>query len=194
MPCLRVVQSSSGDFDLVTPLFLDDFADESSGAGRCALPFAAAMSRHDSLRASDADRDAVVDRLRDAAGEGRLEPYELEQRIEGALRARTYGDLEGLLADLPGDGRVRSQRAGWRTNPVAQSAVLGAGLLVAATLALALVALVVVLVLAAAAWWIALVLFWLVCRGSRRRLAAGTARPGSLRARHADRTRPTGFL
>jgi DUF1707 SHOCT-like domain len=152
------------------------------------------MRRHDSLRASDADRDAVIDRLREAAGEGRLEPYELEQRIDGALRARTYGDLAELLADLPGDGRVLLRRTGWRTYPVAQSAVLGAGLLVAVTLAVALVALVVVLVLAAAAWWIALVLFWLVCRGSRRRLVPGPARRHSLRARHAHRTRPTGFL
>jgi hypothetical protein len=152
------------------------------------------MNRHDSLRASDGDRDAVIDRLREAAGEGRLEPYELEQRIDGALRARTYGDLAELLADLPGDGRVHVRRAGWRTNPVAQSAVLGAGLLVAVTLALALVALVVVLVLAAAGWWIALVLFWLVSCGSRRRLVPGPARHHSLRARHAHRTRPTGFL
>ena len=147
------------------------------------------MRKQNSLRASDADRDAVIDRLREAAGEGRLEPDELEQRIDGALRARTYGDLAGLVADLPGDGRVLLRRPGWRTSPVAQSAVLGAGLLVAA-----LVALVVVLVLAAAAWWIALVIVWLVCRGERRRLVPGPARRHSLRARHAHRARPTGFL
>ena len=152
------------------------------------------MRRHDSLRASDADRDAVIDRLREAAGEGRLEPDELEQRIDGALRARTYGDLAGLVTDLPGDGRVLLPRPGRRTRPVAQFAVIGAGLLVAVTVAVALVALVVVLVLAAAAWWIALVLFWLVCRGARRRLVPGPARRYPLRARHAHRTRPTGFL
>lgn len=156
--------------------------------------FRLAMRRHDSLRASDADRDAAIDRLREAGGEGRLEPHELEQRIDGALRARTYADLAELLADLPGDGRVLSRRAGWRTSPVAQSAVLGAGLLVAVTVAVALVALVVVLVLAAMAWWIALVLFWLVCRGSRRRIVPGPTRRHSLRARGAHRTRPTGFL
>jgi Flp pilus assembly protein TadB len=138
------------------------------------------MRRHDSLRASDADRDAVIDRLREAAGEGRLEPDELEQRVDGALRARTYGELARLLADLPDGGRVLLRRANRRTIPVARSAVLGVGLLVAVTVAFALVALMVVLVLAAAAWWIALVLFWLVCRGARRR--------------HSHRTRPTGFL
>jgi hypothetical protein len=152
------------------------------------------MRRHALLRASDADRDAIIDRLRQAAGEGRLEPDELEQRVDRALRARTYGDLAELLADLPGDGRVLLRDAGWRTNPGARYAVFGAGFLLAVTLAVALVALVAVLLLAAAAWWIALVLFWLVCCGSRRRLVLGSAGRHSLRARHAHRTRPTGFL
>jgi Domain of unknown function (DUF1707) len=152
------------------------------------------MREHESLRASDADRDAVTDRLREAAGEGRLEPDELEQRVDRALRARTYGELAELLADLPGDGRVPWRRAGSRTSPAARSALLGAGLLVAVTLTLAVVALVAMLVLAAAAWWIALAFFWLVCCGSRRRLVWGPARRHSLRARHAHRPRPTGLL
>jgi hypothetical protein len=146
------------------------------------------------VRASDADRDAVIDRLREAAGEGRLEPDELEERVDRALRARTYGDLAELLSDLPGEGRVLMGREGWRTNPVARSAVFGAGLLLAVTLVVAMVALVAVLLLAAAAWWIALVLFWLVCCGSRRRVVWVSAGRHSLRARHAHRTRPTGFL
>jgi hypothetical protein len=152
------------------------------------------MRSHHSLRASDADRDAVVDRLRDAAGEGRLEPDELEQRVDGALRARTYGDLAKLLADLPGDGRVLLRSTRWPTNPVARSAVFGAGLLVAVIVAVAVVAVVAMLVLAAAASWIALVLFWLVCCGSRRRPVWGSARRRSVSGRHAHRVRQTGFL
>jgi Domain of unknown function (DUF1707) len=152
------------------------------------------MRAHHSLRASDADRDAVVDRLRDAAGEGRLEPHELEQRVDGALRARTYGELAELLADLPGNGRLLSPRRRRRTNPVARSAVLGAGLLAAVIVAFAVFAVVVMLVLAAAAAWIAFVLFWLVCCGARQRLVRGPARRRSVRARHAHRVRPTGFL
>jgi uncharacterized protein DUF1707 len=147
------------------------------------------MRRHHSLRASDADRDAVVDRLRDAAGEGRLEPDELEQRVDVALRARTYGDLDELLADLPGDGLAR--RPGPRTGSIARVAVLGAGLLIAVTVAVAVVALVAMLVLTAAAWWIACVLFWLVCCGSRRRLAWG---PPGRRSMSGHRTRPAGLL
>ncbi len=152
------------------------------------------MRRHDSLRASDSDRDAVVDRLREAAGEGRLDPEELEQRLDRALRARTYGDLAELLADLPGDGGVLLRRAGRGTDPAARSAVLGAGLLVAVTVAVALVAVVAVLVLAAAAAWMALLLCWLVCCGLRRRLVWQPAGRRPVSARRTHRTRPAGFL
>ena len=53
------------------------------------------------LRVSDADRERAADRLRAAAGEGRLTPVELEERLEGAFSARTGADLEPLVADLP---------------------------------------------------------------------------------------------
>ncbi|QFG23394.1 DUF1707 domain-containing protein [Actinomadura sp. WMMB 499] len=53
------------------------------------------------LRASNAERDAVVERLREAAAEGRIELDELEARLDVALTARTHADLEPLTADLP---------------------------------------------------------------------------------------------
>ncbi|MZD06503.1 DUF1707 domain-containing protein [Streptomyces sp. SID5785] len=53
------------------------------------------------LRASHADRDRVVDRLRVAAGDGLLSVDELEERLESALAARTLAELSGLTADLP---------------------------------------------------------------------------------------------
>jgi hypothetical protein len=152
------------------------------------------MGRHHSLRASDSDRDAVVDRLRAAAGEGRLEPEELEERVDRALHARTYGDLAELLADLPGDGVVPGRRAGQGTNPAARPVVLGAGLVVAVAAAVAVVAVLAVLVLAAAATWMALVLCWLVCCGLRRRLGGPPAGYRSVSVRRAHRTRPAGFL
>ena len=52
-------------------------------------------------RASDAEREAVVARLRDAAGEGRLTVEELAERIDAAYAARTRDELEPLTADLP---------------------------------------------------------------------------------------------
>ena len=58
------------------------------------------------MRASDADRDRVVDVLRDAAGDGRLTADEFEERMEAALSSRTLGELAALTADLgPGPGR-----------------------------------------------------------------------------------------
>ncbi|WP_433343597.1 DUF1707 SHOCT-like domain-containing protein [Streptomyces sp. CA-253872] len=56
----------------------------------------------DGQRASDADRDAVAERLREAAAEGRIDFDELDERLGTALSARTYGELRPLLADLPG--------------------------------------------------------------------------------------------
>ena len=57
------------------------------------------------MRASDADREAAVERLRAHAAEGRLDVDELEQRVERALAARTVGELEELQRDLPAAGR-----------------------------------------------------------------------------------------
>lgn len=53
------------------------------------------------MRVSHADRDQVVEILRVAAGEGRLEAEELDERVEAALSARTFADFEPLTADLP---------------------------------------------------------------------------------------------
>ncbi len=55
----------------------------------------------DALRASDKDREIVADRLRDALNEGRLNLTEYDDRLRDAYAARTYGDLKGLLSDLP---------------------------------------------------------------------------------------------
>jgi hypothetical protein len=58
------------------------------------------------MRASDADRDRVLDVLRDAAGDGRLTAAEFDERMEAALSSRTLGELAVLTADLgPGPGR-----------------------------------------------------------------------------------------
>ncbi|MEU9113446.1 DUF1707 domain-containing protein [Streptomyces sp. NPDC048483] len=53
------------------------------------------------LRAADADRERVAEILRDALAEGRLEMTEFEERLDAAYRARTYGELTPLTADLP---------------------------------------------------------------------------------------------
>jgi Domain of unknown function (DUF1707)/2TM domain len=57
------------------------------------------------LLASDGDRERIAERLQAAAGEGRLTPAELEQRLETAFSARTEAELEPLVADLPAQRR-----------------------------------------------------------------------------------------
>ena len=53
------------------------------------------------MRAADADRDRVVERLNIAYSEGRLSKDEHDGRLENALSARTYADLDQLVTDLP---------------------------------------------------------------------------------------------
>jgi hypothetical protein len=53
------------------------------------------------LRASHDDRDHAVDFIRLHAGEGRLTTEELEERVGRALSAKTLGDLDDLVVDLP---------------------------------------------------------------------------------------------
>lgn len=52
-------------------------------------------------RVSPEEREEAAERLRIAAGEGRLTLEELDARLEGALSARTYGELDALVDDLP---------------------------------------------------------------------------------------------
>jgi hypothetical protein len=53
------------------------------------------------MRASDADRDAVVSDLSEHFQAGRLTAGELDERTGRALTARTWGELGELAADLP---------------------------------------------------------------------------------------------
>ena len=63
------------------------------------------------LRASHGDRDRVVELLRVSAGDGRLTVQELDERLEAAMTARTYGELARLVVDLPAAGSVVSAPA-----------------------------------------------------------------------------------
>jgi hypothetical protein len=67
------------------------------------------------VRASDAERDATVSRLREAATEGRLTLEELTDRIEAAANAVMRSDLVPLTSDLPPTAaRVATSSAGVR--------------------------------------------------------------------------------
>lgn len=56
------------------------------------------------IRASDADRDAVLSDLGEHFQAGRLTSAEFDERTGWALAARTWGELEELVADLPAAG------------------------------------------------------------------------------------------
>ena len=66
------------------------------GDGRAARP-----AGHGRLRASHADREQVLDTLKDAFVQGRLTKDELDARIGDVLASRTYADLAALTTDLP---------------------------------------------------------------------------------------------
>jgi hypothetical protein len=53
------------------------------------------------MRASDSERERVAERLREAMAEGRLDMEEFTERLDTAYRARTHGELEPLVSDLP---------------------------------------------------------------------------------------------
>lgn len=53
------------------------------------------------VRASNTERDVVAGKLQDAFAEGRLDDEEFDERMRSALTARTHGELDVLLTDLP---------------------------------------------------------------------------------------------
>jgi Domain of unknown function (DUF1707) len=68
------------------PLFGDPFADQR-------------------MRVSDAERQAVADRLTEHFAEGRLDQAEFDERVARAMSAKTRADFSGLLDDLPEPGQ-----------------------------------------------------------------------------------------
>jgi hypothetical protein len=64
------------------------------------------------FRASDADRDRVADILREALAEGRLTADEHAERVEGVLNAKTVGELDVFIRDLPAAHGQRTTPSG----------------------------------------------------------------------------------
>ena len=59
------------------------------------------------LRISDQDRHQVAEVLREAAGEGRIDLDELDERLDATYAARTYADLVPITLDLPATPATR---------------------------------------------------------------------------------------
>jgi hypothetical protein len=73
------------------------------------------------MRTSEAERQRVADFLRDCCAEGRLDPDELEERLDRLFAGGTVSDLRRLVADLPGGDavvpRYGAAAALWRVTP-----------------------------------------------------------------------------
>ncbi|MGK5534009.1 DUF1707 SHOCT-like domain-containing protein [Streptomyces sp. URMC 129] len=74
-------------------------------------PPAVPLDKQPAVRASDADRDKIAAILAEALAEGRLDPEEHAERVEAAYRAKTFGELEPLISDLPAGQRPSAPAA-----------------------------------------------------------------------------------
>jgi hypothetical protein len=77
--------------------------------------FLARIAGHDpNLRAADADRERIAERLRESHAEGRLDMAEFQERLERCYESKTLGELGELVRDLPRQDERDTQRAfGW---------------------------------------------------------------------------------
>jgi hypothetical protein len=65
------------------------------------------------IRAADADRERVAERLRKSHAEGRLDMAEFQQRLERCYEAKTLGELSELVRDLPRQDVPTERPIGW---------------------------------------------------------------------------------
>ena len=86
--------------------------------------------QHWALRAGDADRDQIVEQLREHCAAGRLTLEEFEARLEETWRARTYGELSMVTRELPRLERLPAWSGlGVGRHLLANGAILGGWLL-----------------------------------------------------------------
>lgn len=125
------------------------------------------MARRGSFRASDEDRERIIERLHAAATEGRLVAEELEHRVSTALKARTYDELDATVADLPsprparGAEPQRRSAAHWALGTVGHNPML-------LLFAIPVVAVTAAMLLVATVMWAVLMVVLLVLGGRPR--------------------------
>ena len=124
------------------------------------------MAKRATLRASDADREQVAERLRHAAGEGRIVAEELEERLEAVFSARTYGELDAVVADLPGTPVRRRERS--RALALPRPALIVAIVFLLPVVVSMLIAAMVVITTLFTAWAVVLAVGWWVFGQHRR--------------------------
>jgi Domain of unknown function (DUF1707) len=130
------------------------------------------MARRATLRASDADREQIAERLRHATAEGRLLADELEERLDATFCARTYGELDAVVADLPGATIHRRERGWVGLNSSGSSSLRPVHVLALFVLAPVIVSLMLAMAVIVAtvfsAWGVLLIVGWLAFGHGRR--------------------------
>ena len=124
------------------------------------------MSRRATLKASDADREEIAERLRKATAEGRLLAEELEERLEATFGARSYGELDAVVADLPGATTTRRRER--PRSPVLTPVHVIALFLLAPVILSLLLAVAVIVATLFSAWGLLLIVGWFVFGHGRR--------------------------
>ncbi|MFC3741366.1 DUF1707 SHOCT-like domain-containing protein [Paractinoplanes deccanensis] len=76
------------------------------------------------MRAGDDDRRQIADTLKTALDEGRLDLAEYDERLQRAYAAKTYGDLDLLIADLPGSRPAQPAAVATPVKPAGREATL----------------------------------------------------------------------
>jgi hypothetical protein len=148
------------------------------------------MARRATFRASDADRELVADRLRHATAEGRLSPDELEERLEAVFTARTYGELDAVVDDLPGQTVRHRERQHTSPGLWLRPIPLLALFILAPVIVSLMLAAAVIIATVFSAWGLLLIVGWLAFGRGRYHYGAHYRR--SLRAAtHWQPGRPT---
>jgi hypothetical protein len=144
------------------------------------------------LRASRADREQVIDVLKAAFTQGRLDEDELDERVSSALASRTYADLAALTADIPVEpaGALLPETARVSAGKKAVAAMTGATAALAAICVVAantpdgspfvlpVVVIFFVLFMTVPTGWLVLLHCWMERRAARRLQASEMAGGG----------------
>jgi hypothetical protein len=129
------------------------------------------VGRDPNLRAADADRERIAERLRESHAEGRLDMDEFQQRLERCYAAKTFGELDELVRDLPRQDELDERPSSgpilpWRVRLMPLASILIALMVISAAIGHHHTLL-----------WIPLVfLFWRMASWPRRRSWATTRR------------------
>jgi hypothetical protein len=86
------------------------------------------LARNRDLRAGDGDRDAIADLLREQHLAGRLSTDEFQERLDRCFAAKSYGELDELVADLPREQPTPPARRSWHWPALAVLPLVLAGI------------------------------------------------------------------